>query len=76
MSDQRRCMKCGKLLIDEKIPICRRCRLKTRDTSTHVLKFVGGGILALAGGKALIDNANSSSDPSYEDDKEGDEDDG
>ena len=37
-SKERRCMSCHKLLISEKLPFCRRCRLKGCD---NVVKAVG-----------------------------------
>ena len=32
----RRCKVCGKLLIDEKLPFCRRCVLEGRDKTVQV----------------------------------------
>lgn len=43
---ERRCKSCHKLLIDEKLPICRRCRLKGRD---NAVKAVGVGVTASIG---------------------------
>lgn len=42
---ERRCKSCGKLLLDEKLPFCRRCVLEGRDT----VGIVGGivGVLAI-----------------------------
>lgn len=39
---ERRCKSCGKLLLDEKLPFCRRCVLEGRDTVGMV-----GGVLAI-----------------------------
>lgn len=52
---ERKCKTCGKRLIDEKLPICLRCRLKGRNTAGRVCEIAVGTVLAVAGGKALID---------------------
>ena len=52
---ERKCKTCGKRLIDEKLPICLRCRLKGRNTAGRVSEIAVGTVLAVAGGKALID---------------------
>lgn len=52
---ERKCKTCGKRLIDEKLPICLRCRLKGRNTAVRVGEIVVGTVFAVAGGKALID---------------------
>lgn len=53
---EKRCLFCGKRLIDEKIPICLRCKLAGRDTAGKVTEIVGGIALVAGGGKALMDN--------------------
>ena len=52
---ERKCKTCGKRLIDEKLPICLRCRLKGRNNAGKVGEIAVGTVLAIAGGKALID---------------------
>ena len=52
---ERKCKTCGKRLIDEKLPICLRCRLKGRNTAGRVGEIAVGTVLAIASGKALID---------------------
>lgn len=42
---ERRCKSCGKLLLDEKIPFCRRCFLERRN---KVGKAAGGFVGAVA----------------------------
>ena len=39
---ERRCKSCGKLLLDEKIPFCRRCVLEGRNKVGQVGGIVGG----------------------------------
>lgn len=43
---ERRCKKCGKLLIDEKLPFCRRCVLEGRNTAGMV-GGIGGGLITI-----------------------------
>lgn len=50
---ERRCMTCGKLLLDEKLPLCRRCVLKGRSRAAKV----GIVLLAVIGGASLIKNS-------------------
>lgn len=53
---ERRCKSCGKLLLDEKLPFCRRCVLEGRNT---VGKFGGTvGVFAITALKvvALVNN--------------------
>ena len=38
---KRRCIKCKKLLLDEKLPLCRRCWLETRNRASSTAKFLG-----------------------------------
>lgn len=40
---ERRCKFCGKLLLDEKLPFCRRCFLEGRNIAGKV-----GGIVVVA----------------------------
>lgn len=53
---EKHCLVCGKRLIDEKIPICLRCKLAVRDTAGKVTELAGGIVIAVGGGKALMDN--------------------
>ncbi len=44
-NQERRCFFCGKRLLDEKLPVCKRCRLKAGDGlfgATSVLTLGGG----------------------------------
>lgn len=58
---ERKCKTCGKRLIDEKIPICLRCRLTGRNNVGKVSGIVGM-VLAVTGGKALIDQNQNRND--------------
>lgn len=49
---ERRCKSCGKLLLDERIPFCRRCFLEGRN---KVGKVVIGGVTIFSA-TALINN--------------------
>lgn len=53
---ERRCKSCGKLLLDEKLPFCRRCMLEGRDTVGKVSGTVG--VLAITALKVstLVNN--------------------
>ena len=52
----RRCRLCGKRLLDEKIPICRRCIIKSRNVAGQFVGALGGMALTVLSGKALLDN--------------------
>ena len=49
----RRCKTCGKLLIDEKLPFCRRCVLEGRDKSVQFSGMVAGAATLLMSVKAF-----------------------
>lgn len=56
MSDEakeRRCKFCGKLLINEKMPFCRRCKLEGRNKVGQI-GGIAVGILAVLRAKALV----------------------
>lgn len=48
---ERRCKSCKKLLLDEIIPLCRRCRLAHRNTAVQFGEVVSG--LAIASTDAI-----------------------
>ena len=50
---ERRCKTCGKLLIDERLPFCRRCVLEGRDKSAQVGGMVAGVATAFFSAKAF-----------------------
>jgi len=54
---EKRCLFCGKRLIDEKIPVCLRCKLKGRNNAGRVGEIAIGVAVTIGGGKALIDNS-------------------
>lgn len=53
----KRCLACGKQLIDEKIPICLRCKLEGRNTAGRIVEVVGGIALVVGGSTALMNNS-------------------
>lgn len=61
---ERRCKFCGKLLISEKMPICRRCKLEGRNKVGQVGGIAAGMLTAVLSAKALAsdkENDDSSS---------------
>lgn len=54
---ERRCKSCGKLLLDEKLPFCRRCVLEGRNKAGRV-----GGIVVVATVLSAKAYMNSNSD--------------
>ena len=63
--NERRCKACGKLLIDEKVPFCRRCILEGRNKVGQVGGIMGGMAMMVVGANAFInDNSNSNNDTS------------
>jgi hypothetical protein len=52
----RRCKSCGKLLIDEKLPFCRRCVLEGRNKAGQVGGIVVGAAIPVLSAVALINN--------------------
>ncbi len=55
---EHRCKSCGKLLLDEKIPFCRRCVLEGRNKVGQVGGIVGGLVMTALSAVAFI-NSNS-----------------
>lgn len=61
---EKRCKFCGKLLISEKMPICRRCKLEGRNKVGQVGGMVVGMFAFVRSAKALAgdkENGDSSS---------------
>lgn len=54
---EKRCLFCGKKLIDEKIPVCLRCKLKGRNNAGRAGEIAVGVVATIGGSKALIDNS-------------------
>lgn len=52
----KKCVTCGKQLLDEKLPLCLRCRLKGRNTAGHIGEVVGGIAVAIGGVAAMANN--------------------
>lgn len=58
---ERRCKSCGKLLLDEKLPFCRRCVLEGRNKAGQVGGIIVGAATTVLSAAALINN-NSNND--------------
>lgn len=54
---EKRCLFCGKKLIDEKLPVCLRCKLKGRNYVEAAGEIVVGVAVTVGGVKALLDNS-------------------
>lgn len=63
---ERRCLTCKKLLLDEKFPICLRCRLQGRNEAGNVGKVIGGIALVISGAKAAIEQTKTNNDDEEE----------
>lgn len=66
---ERRCKSCGKLLLDEKLPFCRRCVLEKLNKAGKVGGITFGGVVSLLGVSALIKNNFDGGNDSLEDDE-------
>lgn len=55
---ERRCKSCGKLLLDEKLPFCRRCVLEKRVPVGVLI----GAIMATLGVVRLVNNNSDRND--------------
>lgn len=53
---ERKCIFCGKKLLDERLPLCLRCRLEGRNTVVKVGKTAGTIVLAVGGAQVIKDN--------------------
>lgn len=53
---ERKCVFCGKKMLNERIPLCLRCRLEGRNTAVKVGETVGTIILAVGGAQAIKDS--------------------
>lgn len=53
---ERRCKSCGKLLLDEKVPMCRRCILESRNKTGQRIGIISGAILTAWSTKKIIDS--------------------
>ena len=57
---ERRCKSCGKLLLDEKLPFCRRCVLEGKNKIVQVGGIVVGAAITVLKAVALINNNSDS----------------
>lgn len=53
---ERRCKSCGKLLLDEKLPFCRRCVLEGKNKAIRFVGTVVGSVITVLSAVALINN--------------------
>ncbi len=65
-TNRRRCRSCKKLLLDEKLPFCRRCMLEGRDKARQIASI---GAAATAFVIALVNNSNHDSDDKSDEEK-------
>lgn len=72
-TSQKRCIKCKKILIDEKIPLCKRCRLEIRNTALKVGAVAGGALFVL--GSVFSNDKNETIPSENIDDADNDDDD-
>lgn len=61
-SKEKRCLTCGKRLLDENLPICLRCRLQGRNTTVKVGEFLAGVAITVRGAVSLINKDGDSSE--------------
>ncbi len=65
---EKKCIVCKKKLIDEKIPICLRCKLSGKKKASNIGKKVAGigaGVVAVA---TIIGNIQNNSDEDLDSD--------
>ena len=68
---ERRCKSCGKKLLDEKLPFCKRCVLKGRNLVGDSVGLLVGIAMAGISAKKLAENTSASTEqlgPDEEDD--------
>ena len=53
---EKRCIFCRKLLLDETLPICLRCRLQGVKYTGDGIKAFGALLILAIGAKTIIDN--------------------
>jgi uncharacterized paraquat-inducible protein A len=66
----RRCKSCHKLLLDEKLPFCRRCMLEGRNKAGQVGGVVGGTLMTIYSAIALVNNSDHHSSDDDDEDEE------
>ena len=66
----KNCMFCKKALIDETVPICLRCRLKSKKNAIGVIGCLGAGALGLMALGNAQNKTDDSIDTDYHDDNE------
>lgn len=59
---ERRCKLCGKLLLDEKLPFCKRCVLEGRNKVGQVGGIIGGLAMTVHSAVALVNNNTDGND--------------
>ena len=53
---ERRCKSCGKLLLDERLPFCKRCILTGRNRAVQGFGIAAGLFTAYMSAKSMIDS--------------------
>ena len=67
--EARRCKVCGKLLLpDDKVPLCRRCILESRNKAGKISVILGSLALAAQNAFSLLANDSEEDDEATEDD--------
>lgn len=54
---KRKCIFCDKKLLDEKLPLCLRCRLEGRNATAKCVEVAGAVAVAVSGVKTIKDNS-------------------
>lgn len=65
---EKKCIVCKKKLIDEKIPICLRCKLSGKKKASNIVKKaaeIGAGVVAVT---TIIGNIQNNSDEDLDSD--------
>ena len=66
---ERRCKSCGKLLLDEKLSLCRRCFLERRNKVGQIGGTAAGVAAAFFGAITFIKNNSDGGNDSLESDE-------
>lgn len=66
---ERRCKTCGKRLLDEKLPFCKRCILEGRNKAGQIGGILTGAVLTVFSAKQFLDS-NSSDDMDNSDEQD------
>lgn len=56
---EKKCIFCGKKMLDEKLSFCLRCRLEGRNTTAKVVEVIATVAATAQGIKTIKDNSDS-----------------